>query len=77
MRSHPESIIFPVDWDEISDPATYLDASHGYENLLRPSAGWMKREHVPGYGSGIEFVSIYPKVPKAALAGPYSVCTAS
>lgn len=73
----PESIIFPVDWDEISDPATYLDASHGYENLLRPSAGWMKREHVPGYGSGIEFVSIYPKVPKAALAGPYPVCAAS
>jgi hypothetical protein len=70
----PETIIFAMDWDEISDPANYLDDFHGYENLLRPSAGWMKREHVPGYGVGVEFVSLYPKEQKGSLAGPYPVC---
>lgn len=70
----PESIIFAVDWDEISDPANYLDNFHGYENLLRPSAGWMKREHVPVYGEGIDFVSLNPKVSGGAVVGPFPVC---
>lgn len=74
FKDLPETILFAVDWDEISDPVTYLDKSHGYENLLRPSAGWMKREHVSVYGEGVDFVSLYPKVSGGALAGPFPVC---
>ena len=73
-RDLQETIIFGMDWDAMSDPAAYIDNDHGYENLLCPSAGWMKHEHVPGYGSDVDFICPYPKVQEISLSGPHPVC---
>ena len=69
----PETIIFGMDWDSMSDPAAYIDNDHGFENLLRPSASWMKHEHVSGYGSDTDFICPYPKVQEVSLSGPHPV----
>ena len=74
MKGAGGGFVFAVDWDEISDPLNYMDEKHGYENLLRPTTGWMLNEHIPLFGSDIEFISIYPKVQRGALSGPYPVC---
>ncbi len=72
----PETVVFAVDWDEVSDPANYIDNFHGFENLLRPSSGWFKPEgDRVSVGGGVDFLCLNPKVSEGALAGPFPVCS--
>lgn len=71
----PETVVFAVDWDDVSDPANYIDNFHGFENLLRPSSGWFKPEgDRVSIGGGVDFLCLNPKVSEGALAGPFPVC---
>lgn len=63
-----DTIVFGVDWDEISDPANYIDNDHGFENLLRPSSAWFPADGPRvSVGGGVEFLSLNPKVEEEAL----------
>ena len=63
-----DTIVFGVDWDEISDPANYIDNDHGFENLLRPSSAWFPADGPRvSVGAGVEFLSLNPKVEEEAL----------
>lgn len=63
-----ETIVFGVDWDEISDPANYIDNDHGFENLLRPSSAWFPADDPRvSMGGGVELLCLNPKVEEAAL----------
>ena len=64
----PETIVFGVNWDEISDPANYIDNDHGFENLLRPSSGWYRPEgERVSVGGGVDFLCLNPKVEEALV----------
>ena len=73
-QDFPETVVFAVDWDDVSDPANYIDNFHGFENLLRPSAAWMPNEHLDKWGSDVDFICPYPKVQEVSLSGPHPVC---
>ena len=55
-----KTVVFALDWDEISDPATYIDNDHGFENLLRPSRKWMPEVSPVVKAPKVDFINCMP-----------------